>query len=381
MMKQLNTTKLEQTIRQRVREDLEAGRVGGAVLFVCQNDRVVFGEAFGNKNAQEQASVGDIYRLASMTKPITAVAILIQAQRGLLALDDAVDKFLPEFSGMKVGKMNDEGQIEIIGVSKEKIRIRHLLTHSSGLISGALDGQFNAMTDSDRKSLKTAVDFYAKTALSFEPFSAQAYSGIAGFDVLARIVEVTSGVTFDKFLQKEIFEPLGMSDTAFQPSEVQLERMVDVHNFKDGVSSFEKGTPGCIFFDIPSCWFCGGAGLASTAEDYLKFAQMLLNNGRVGDRQLLDEKWILEMKTPHVPEEIMPGNERWGLGVRVIVKEEYQYLPVGTFGWSGAYGSHFWVDQENGIAAVYMKNSLYDGGAGSLTGRNFEQDIHEALED
>jgi len=282
---------------------------------------------------------------------------------------------------MKVAKMNDEGQIEIIGVSKEKIRIRHLLTHSSGLISGALDGQFNAMTDSDRKSLKTAVDFYAKTALSFEPFSAQAYSGIAGFDVLARIVEVTSGVTFDKFLQKEIFEPLGMSDTAFQPSEVQLERMVDVHNFKDGVSSFEKGTPGCIFFDIPSCWFCGGAGLASTAEDYLKFAQMLLNNGRVGDRQLLDEKWILEMKTPHVPEEIMPGNERWGLGVRVIVKEEYQYLPVGTFGWSGAYGSHFWVDQENGIAAVYMKNSLYDGGAGSLTGRNFEQDIHEALED
>ena len=271
MMKQLNTTKLEQTIRQRVRGDLEAGRVGGAVLFVCQNDRVVFGEAFGNKNAQEQASVGDIYRLASMTKPITAVAILIQAQRGLLALDDAVDKFLPEFSGMKVGKMNDEGQIEIIGVSKEKIRIRHLLTHSSGLISGALDGQFNAMTDSDRKSLKTAVDFYAKTALSFEPFSAQAYSGIAGFDVLARIVEVTSGVTFDKFLQKEIFEPLGMSDTAFQPSEVQLERMVDVHNFKDGVSSFEKGTPGCIFFDIPSCWFCGGAGLASTAEDYLKF--------------------------------------------------------------------------------------------------------------
>ena len=108
---------------------------------------------------------------------------------------------------------------------------------------------------------------------------------------------------------------------------------------------------------------------------------MLLNGGVSPAGRLISEATLQQMRTPQVSEDIMPGEERWGLGVRVITKESYGDLPVGTFGWSGAYGTHFWVDPKNEIAAVFMRNSLYDGGSGSRTSREFEKAVHAALEE
>ena len=152
-----------------------------------------------------------------------------------------------------------------------------------------------------------------------------------------------------------------------------------MHNKIDGNNSVAKMKENCIFYDYPCMHYLGGAGLVSTLDDYSKFAKMLLNKGKTPKKQILSEETFRLLHTPFVSEEIMPSNERWGLGVRVIVKESYKTLPVGTFGWSGAYGSHFWVDPTNKVAAVFMKNSLFDGGAGNESARNFEKAVNDSF--
>jgi CubicO group peptidase (beta-lactamase class C family) len=175
-----------------------------------------------------------------------------------------------------------------------------------------------------------------------------------------------------------------MVNTTFIPTEEQWSRFIVMHSRREedghGISEDGATQPSCIFENFPITWFSGGAGLCSTLPDYVRFAEMLVNFGRLPDgTQLVPEELIREMGTPWVPFEVMPAWERWGLGVRVITDERH-WLPVTTFGWSGAYGSHFWVDPVNKITAVYMKNSRYDGGAGSQTSIHFEQDVYACLE-
>ena len=154
----------------------------------------------------------------------------------------------------------------------------------------------------------------------------------------------------------------------------------DANNNKvDGENAVAQMKENCIFVDYPCTHYLGGAGLVSTLDDYSKFAKMLLNKGKTPKKQILEEKTFCLLHTLLVPEEIMPSNERLGLGVRVIVKEKYKTLPVGTFGWNGAYGSHFWIDPTNKVAAVFMKNSLIDGGAGNESARNFEKAVNDSF--
>ena len=150
--------------------------------------------------------------------------------------------------------------------------------------------------------------------------------------------------------------------------------MVGIHNFADGKAFNEKTVPGCVFGNFPATYHVAGAALASMAADYVKFAQMLLNGGKADNGTVvLSEKTLKLMSTP-VLDDKRSDNTLWGLGVRVIVKPG-NTLPVGCFGWSGAYGTHFWIDPVNKVAAVYMKNSAYDGGAGNQSANEFEKDI------
>ena len=130
---------------------------------------------------------------------------------------------------------------------------------------------------------------------------------------------------------------------------------------------------------IPVTHPLGGAGLVSTLDDYIKFAQMLQNEGMTENGRILDASWIRLMATPWLAPELMNEQINQGLGVRVIVGEGYPYLAVGSYGWSGAYGTHFWVDPVNGITAVYLKNSRSDGGSSSLTGKHFEEDVYNSI--
>lgn len=152
-----------------------------------------------------------------------------------------------------------------------------------------------------------------------------------------------------------------------------------MHNKVDDKNDVGITYSGCVFERFPCEHKLAGAGLASTLNDYSNFAKMLLNKGEINNKRIISEQSFKMLSKPYVPEEIMPCHERWGLGVRVITNEAYCLLPVGSFGWSGAYGSHFWIDPENDICAVFMKNSKFDGGAGNRSAVRFEEAVFNAL--
>jgi CubicO group peptidase (beta-lactamase class C family) len=184
---------------------------------------------------------------------------------------------------------------------------------------------------------------------------------------------------YEAFLKKEIFGPCRMIDTTFEPTPSQWPRLIAMHDKKDGESILGETFEGCVFEFVPPSNPLGGAGLISSASDYLNFAHMLMNDGDFEGRRILSKNAVEEISTPHVPEGIQSGVQRWGLGVRVITSENYGRLPVGTYGWSGAYGTHFWIDKENQTVGIYMKNSRYDGGSGARTSASFEKDVITAL--
>lgn len=372
----LDKEQIKKRIDLRAEDDLSSGRIGGAAILVKQNGETVYKGFFGTDGRVGEIDGKTVFRLASMTKPITAVAILKQLERGLLSLDDPIDKFIPEYADMDIGALDENKSVVVVEKSKTKITVKHLLSHTSGVGSGVLCGALDKMTASAQTDIKSVADAYASVPLSFEPYSAQAYSATVGFDLLARIVEITSGCAYDNFLKNEIFEPLGMCDTTFDPTAEQWSRTVCMHSYKDGVASFKPLNTGSIFGGYPLSYKCGGAGLVSTLEDYEKFTDMLLSCGKSANGEcVLSEDSVRLMSTPAEPFGISPS-ENWGLSVRVITKDTNR-IPVGSFGWSGAYGSHFWVDPTNKITAIYMKNSSFDGGSGAKTAANLEKDVYQ----
>ena len=388
-MKHLNQTKLTELLNKRLADDMADGRIGGTGLCVMQDGKEIF-KAYNGKWSYAQdipltAENGDstIFRLASMTKPITAIATLIQVARGKFTLDTPITEFLPAYGNMWVGALED-GKVVAKEPAKRILTPRMLLSHQNGLHAGELGNLQGLGSLEDMQDLTHLVDYCATLKLDFQPTEAQMYSPTAAFDVCARLVEITSGLPYNEFVTKEIFEPLGMTNTTFTPTEEQWSHFIRMHNRIEtdgaGVSEDAPTQPGSIFENFPITWFSGGAGLCSTLPDYVTFAEMLVNEGRLPNgNQLVPAELIREMATPWVSFEVMPARERWGLGVRVITEASH-WMPVDCFGWSGAYGSHFWVDPVNKITAVYMKNSRYDGGAGSQTSGHFEQDVYASLE-
>ncbi len=374
----MNITLLKNNIEKAARYDFENNKVFGSAYCVIQGNDMIYKKCFGTVSANSTHPVTEntIFRMASMTKPITAAAILILIERGLLSLDDKVSGFLPEFKDIRITQITQNGLTDL-GKAQNEITVCNLLTHTSGIGSEPLKEQ--KMTYEDRKSIDSAVEFYSRIGLDFDPGTKQQYSPFAAFDVLAKIIEKVSGTDYHDFLKREIFEPCGMVNTTSTPTLEQWNAMIAMHNKVNGKNCDEKMNEDCVFSDFPKTHYLGGAGLVSTLADYSKFAKMLLNKGKTPTKQIIGEDILRLMHTPFVFEEIMPSSERWGLGVRVIVREDYENLPLGAFGWSGAYGTHFWIDPANNIAAVYMKNSLFDGGAGNESARNFEKAVNDSL--
>lgn len=381
-MKKLNPELLAENIEQRVNADIAAHNICAASVIVNQDGKRIYKKHFGVTFPDRDEAVSDstVYRLASMTKPIMATAMLILVDRGLVSLDDKVEKYLPVFADMSIGEIAD-GELRFVRKNPTPPTIRNLLTHTSGIGSGSVgDRTFAMMTMDEHTTLDSAVNAYAKQLLSFEPGTKQEYSPIAAFDVTARIIELLSGKDIEDFLQENIFAPCNMTDTTFVPSDEMRARMVCMHTKEAERSWYDTMPDACVFETIPVTHPLGGGGLVSTAEDYSKFAEMLLCGGLCGDRRIVSEALIAEMATVQVPLDFHPGPEHWGLGVRVISGEAYEKLPVGTFGWSGAYGTHFWVDPANRVTAIYMKNSRHDGGSGAETAANFERDVFASFE-
>ena len=381
-MNQLNIKAFAEKIKCRAESDIKENNICGVSIAVINPDETLYKAHFGTLSAEDKSPLNDrtLFRMASMTKPVTAVAIMALYDKGLIDIDDPVLKYLPQFMDRYIVKMTD-GRVEKVCKAKTQLTVRHLLTHTSGLLAGECGTVYaKALSVEANKSLKGTVDYYSSVGLSFEPYTKNEYSPTAAFDVLARIVEVISDTDYAEFVRKYITDPCGMADTVFAPTEEQWRRIIPMHTKTDGKSGVFEMKEGCVFENVPVTHYLGGAGLISSLDDYTAFAKMLLNKGEINGNRVISEKAVKLISTPQVPESIMPGNERWGLGVRVITSENYRYLPVGTFGWSGAYGTHFWIDPVNSIAAVYMKNSMYDGGSCAVTAANFEKDVFNSFE-
>jgi len=355
--------------------DLKECNLTAASVSITMNGEKIFRKSYGIGADMQPLQENALFRLASMTKPITAFAILILASRGLLKLDDPVSRYLPAFSDLKLGMLSDSGQPVCTGNVKVPLTLRHLLSHTNGLITGELGvKQFSSFPQDKRTSLASVVDVYPICLLSYEPGTQAAYSAVAAFDVLARIIELVSGKSYPDFLKDEIFTPLGMNNTTFTPTDEQWNRMVPMHN-KTGKASVFDDMGRHVFENFPLTYPAGGAGLAGTLEDYERFALALLHKGQ----GLLDPQWIDEMTTPQAKPGIpgLSSTENWGLGVRVITNDPV--LDPGCFGWSGAYGTHFWVDPARKLTCVYMKNSRFDGGSEAGTARRLETAVMAAL--
>ena len=380
-MKKLNIEVLSENAKNRAEKDIKENNICGASVAVISTDETLYKAHFGTISAEDKSPLNDrvLFRMASMTKPVTAVAIMALYDKGLIDIDDPVENYLPQFQGRYIVKMID-GRVEKVCKANTTLTVKHLLTHTSGLLAGECgDICAKGLSDEANKTLRGTVDYYSSVGLSFEPYTKNEYSPIAAFDVLARIVEVISDMDYSEFVKKYITEPCGMRDTVFVPTEEQWRRIIPMHTKENGKSGIFEMKEGCVFENVPVTHYLGGAGLISSLEDYTAFAKMLLNKGKINGNRVISEKAVKLISTSQVPESIMPGNERWGLGVRVITSENYRYLPVGAFGWSGAYGTHFWIDPVNSIAAVYMKNSMYDGGSGAVTAGNFEKDVFNSF--
>ena len=305
----------------------------------------------------------------SMTKPVVGVSIMMMIEEGKVRLTDPVSKFIPELKDLKVavpmaggawsaaaggrGAAPAEPRYYTVPAERE-ITIRDLLTHTSGLVSGGLSGtEARKVALKGKESLADYIPRLGGVPLDFQPGTRWAYSAQAGFDVLARIVEVVSGMPFDQFTKTRIFDPLGMKDTFFYPAEgnprmvTRYARGQSGQLEKQGLANFFNGA-----------YFSGGGGLMSTAEDYLQFGQMLVNGGRLNGKVLLSPRTVEMMGSVHAPDTLpgRPRGEGYGLSMRVVNDPVARntFLSQGSFGWSGAYGTHFWVDPKEKIVAVLM---------------------------
>ncbi len=382
-----------------MRDYLDNSEISGASLCVVKNGSVVYRKLWGYSSLEKEEKISDdsIYRMMSMTKPITAAAVMILIERGLVGLDDPLSKYIPAFSKMRTAddlryvfspqKMAEIGKLLLSfsfkdvksRPSKREITIRDLLSHSSGLQEGlcGLLGMLGEKGEYD--TLSDYALHYSQYVLDFDPGEGTGYSPLAGFDILAYLVSLVSGVSFEEFIEREICSPLGMVDTTFFPSGEQKKRIVDVYKRVDGQLENVTGTPEdmCGFLHQKEIHYeIGSGGLYSTLDDYSRFASMLLNGGELNGVRILSREGVRAMHTEaplnHLEPE--PGYV-WGLGVKIRSDSVKGNSPLksGSYGWSGAFGTHFFISPSDSLAAVFMTNRTDLGGSGSYISRRVEE--------
>ena len=370
--------------------------IQGAVVAVSRYGRTVYFSAsgFSNLNTRLPMERDNIFHMASSTKPVLGVAAMIAVQRGLMSLDDAVERYLPEFRDIRVAVLKKPEDInvspswvlnladtwglpEILGrflggvyayftdiyfyvpphrtVAVDRpLTIHDLLTHTSGLGSGGLGTAVSDWNRIDRfkSSEETLASFVEKVSggpLDFQPGTRWAYSGTVGLDVVARIIEIASQQSFQDFVQDNIFDPLKMKDTHWNIPAEKHSRVVVIENDKGGWGNKNN------------TYFSGSIGLASTAADYLRFEKMLVNGGTLFGKTVLAEDSVALMSSNQVGSLYAksskgPKGEGFGYTVSVTLDSETADLPrsAGSFGWAGVTGTISWSEPKKGLAVVIM---------------------------
>lgn len=344
----------------------------GYVALIARDGRVEHGYTvgFADIESQKPMTMETRFRMASMTKPITAVAAMILIEEGKLSLDDPVSKFLPGIGAMRVAlNPKTDGELETVDQSPQML-VRHVFSFVSG-IGGFAQGdstlsklyrENNIYTGEG--SLGERIERLAGAALYEQPGTKWRYG--SSLDVLARIVEIASGQPFDTFLRERIFDPLQMNATFFPknlPEGVPLATLYTQNEDGDLVRSSRSS------FHATD-WTPGGSGLVSTAPDYMRFALMLWNRGEYNGVRILTRESIDEMTRLHVPDGVLADfgikGLGFGLGVSVMADADEAIIPGhnGDFWWSGAHGTHFWISPETGVVIVVLQQNAMSPHAG-----------------
>ena len=368
---------------------IERGVLPGVTLRVMLNGECVLDYTAGYSNIEEKIPLrrDSVFRLASMTKPITAAAALWCAERGKLRLSDKISKYFPAFARSRVGKLDGRGKVAALGAAEREITVEDILTHSSGLGSGEVgDAQFASFPRAHVRTPREAVEHYGEWLLDFSPGTSQMYSPLAALDVVAAIVEKVTDTEYESFLRERIFLPLGMTDTGYNLTEEQYGRVVKMCRLGDSADKLEPHEMGREGHDgFPVGAVSGCTAMFGTACDYTRFAQMLCSDGEFGGQRVLSPESVRLMRAPHFKNGFAGMDEysNWGYTVRVRQRqtENVQELSPLSYGWSGAYNTHFWVDPELKIVGVYMSNMSNAGGAGAITAFEFECDVMRSLKD
>jgi CubicO group peptidase (beta-lactamase class C family) len=358
-------------IQPMIQSHLDGKDFSGAVTLVARKGRVVHFEAHGLADVEAHKSMtkDTLFRLASMTKPVTAVSILMLLEEGKLVLSDPISKFIPEYKSPKVAVCtlpNDPAGagLRLVPAARE-ITVQDLLTHTSGLANGfeGPAGDFVRRANLPAGgSLDERVKRAATLPLNFQPGTQWEYSPSTGFDTLGRIVEILSGMSLDQFFKTRVFDPLGMKDTFFT---VPASRQSDL------AVAYTKGENGLTRPQAPAAraepdgrYFSGAGGLTGTAADYLAFSQMLLNGGQLNGVRLLGRKTIELMTSDaigaldlrnYAGDQVLKGYG-FGLGVRVrrSTGDNGWMGSIGDYGWAGALGTYFWIDPKEQLIGIVM---------------------------
>jgi CubicO group peptidase (beta-lactamase class C family) len=358
------------------RAEIAAGRLSGVVTLVARHGRVVDWEAYGFLDATQRTPMRKdaIIRLHSMTKPITSVAVLMLVEEGKLSLGDSVETFIPALANRKVciGGTFDK---PLLADAVRPITVRHLLTHTAGFTYPSTDAdasivsRLQAQPGADPAKSRDFAEFVERLSrlpLVHQPGDGWTYG--VSTDVLGYLVEVVSGQPFAEFVQKRILEPLEMTDTSFSVPEAKRQRVATVYTYDaksrrlvDAQDAFGLPARGEALCAFPS----GGGGLYSTAGDYARFAQMLLNKGRLGDVRLLGRKTVEYMLTnqlAHKPDPTHGFSDSAGFGlggfIEIIPSLQSHIGSKGVFGWDGWASTFFMIDPAEDLTLIYISQQV-----------------------
>ncbi len=376
---------------------IEENQIPGAVALIARNGVIVYHKAFGmaNNRGGRELKQNDIFRIASQTKAITATAVMMLWEEGHFRLDDPISNYLPIFDEAQIlDTFNVEDTTYTTVPAENQITIRHLLTHTSGIGYGVIDGDERfrmifekaGITDAfttEPITIEESVSKLAKLPLHHEPGEKFTYS--EGLDVLGYFIEVISGMPFDEFLKTRIFDPLGMDDTRFYLPESKHDRLVAVQQKDDDgewspipVTYYDPDYPktGAMTF------FSGGAGLSGTVEDYAKFLQMYINQGEYAGTRLLSRSTVNFMMQNQVGDLLGNSGMDYGLAFGLIDAEGETMGgrgSVGTFDWGGYFNTSYFADPQEGVIGLIYKQT--QGPTGDQTSWKFRQLVFQAIDD
>jgi CubicO group peptidase (beta-lactamase class C family) len=366
-----------------LKEAVERKQIAGGVALVARQGKVTQVSTAGLQDIENKTPMtdGTIFRIASMSKPITSVAVMQLVEDGKLKLTDTLSNYVPDFKDMKVAVPSQDGKsFETVKADRE-ITIHDLLTHSSGITyrimskphvgklyeeAGVCDGLVESpvsLADNARK--------IAKLPLVCQPGSAWEYG--LNTDVLGHVVELVSGKSLEEFMRERIFTPLKMNDTCFNLAKDKHSRLASLYTIQEDKSLRKVGEKavttgpfvysGTVPMHADNKYFSGGAGLVSTAGDYFRFGQMMMNGGELNGARVLKAETVAAMTKNQLGKiRVGPENALMGYGFGVLSEEgkkgQSDPAGVGTFSWGGAYGTYFWVDPKNELVAVIMGQVL-----------------------